>query len=398
MARFPSSPAWCALPVALTLILLGPWIVEIDANGVRWAYHLDTDVYREGARALWRGDDLYEQRFTVGDTALPFTYPPFAAMAFLPLAAVSAEIAGLAMTIVSLTCLWWVIALVVKSKTLAAWLLPVAALFEPVRDTISFGQINLLLMALVTADALGRPNRRTAGVWAGIAAALKLTPATFIVFFLVRGQFRAAGVMVLTAVSATVLAGLLRPEMSWNYWVDTLINTDRIGNPEYATNQSLAGALARMTEPVTADRWWLIGAVVLLALSVYAAWRVRFNAVATLAVTSLIALLLSPVSWSHHWVWLIVVVLALVPAARIGSTSARILGGLLLLIALLPPHRLAPMGGGQELEWPWWLHLAGNSYVLGAVALLALAAAAPALLTGKVGRQASISLSTRADR
>lgn len=403
LPRIFASPAWCALPAALALLLLSPWIVELSDGSIRWAYHLDADVYREGARALWRGEDIYAGRFEVEDTALPFTYPPFAAFLFTPLALVPGPLAGLLMTAVSVLCLWWVMALVVRSYLVAAWLLPVAALLEPVRDTISFGQINLVLMALVATDALRNKGRVPAGALAGLAAAIKLTPAVFIVFFLVRRDFRAAGTMVLSAVVATLAAAALRPEMSWRYWLDTLSNTGRIGDPEYSTNQSLAGALARLTDPASADRLWLLGAGALLMLLVLAAWRVRHSAVATLAVTSLIALLVSPVSWSHHWVWLVVLVLAFGPTAVQGSGLARWLGGALLLVAIVPPHRLLPMGNGAETEWPWWAQVVGNAYVLGALAVLAVALFAPTVLTGaRFAREgvglSSISLVPQPDR
>lgn len=371
--RPPQSPVWLVVPALLTAAVLGYWIV--DVRSAMWLeYHIDTDVYRKGAQALLDGQPIYDLDYAVFGINLPFTYPPLAALAFTPFTVVPLPIAGLLLSLISLGCLWWVASLVLthlgadRPRILALWVLPALGLFEPVRETVSFGQINLVLMAMVATDALYRSkDRLSTGVLAGIAASLKLTPAVFIVYFLVRRQYRAAAVMVGSAVASTLLAAALTPRLSWQYFTDTLVNTSRIGDPDYLTNQSIFGVLCRIVGPDTADRVWPVSVVALLVLSVAAAWRVRSNALSTLAVVSLIALLASPISWSHHWVWIAVL------AAACFQVS-RWFGAGVFFVGVLGPHWLM---GSQP--WSWWEQVLGNSYVLGGVVLLVLAVARPAL-------------------
>jgi hypothetical protein len=140
-----------------------------------WRPHLDLDVYRLGARMWLSGGDLYGLLPpTIIGNHLPFTYPPVAAVLFTPFTLVPLPVAGVVLTALS------VVALVVVPRLTparVAVVLPVALLLEPVRETLGFGQVNLLLMALVALDCLHRRPRWPRGVLVGLAAAIKLTPA-----------------------------------------------------------------------------------------------------------------------------------------------------------------------------------------------------------------------------
>ena len=74
------------------------------------------------------------------------------------------------------TASWWTV----------GWLLPAALFLEPVRNTLNYGQVNVALMALVAADCLAAAPRWPRGALVGLAAAVKLTPAAFVLFFLLR--------------------------------------------------------------------------------------------------------------------------------------------------------------------------------------------------------------------
>lgn len=369
--RIPRSPALLVIPVALTLVVLGYWIFDIS-DSLWLKYHIDTDVYREGAKAFVAGKPIYDLGYEVFGISLPFTYPPLAAVAFTPLTLVPVSVAGLILSLGTLASVWWVARLALehlgvdRPAVMAVWALPVLSLLEPVRETVAFGQVNAILMAMVATDALYRSkDRLSTGVLAGIAASLKLTPAVFIVYFLVRRQYRAAAVMAGTAVASTLFAAALAPALSWQYFTDTLINTSRIGDPAYLTNQSIFGAVARISSPEVADQIWPVAVLFLLALAVAAAWRVRSNPLATLMVVSLIALLASPVSWSHHWVWIIVAVAAC-------AQGSRWLAVAVLALGIVSPHWLV-----GEQPWTGWAQAAGNLYVFAGVALLVLACAVP---------------------
>ncbi|MFG2474973.1 glycosyltransferase 87 family protein [Streptomyces fagopyri] len=260
------------------------------------------------------GGDIYD--YLLPGTTYGFTYPPFAAVTMLPMALVGERTAialALLLNLVALAAVVWI--LVGPALRRYGWfgfaLAGCAlALFEPVRDTFSFGQVNLLLLALVLSDAwlLSTGRGRRAGVGIGLAAAVKLTPAIFIGLLLLARRWRAAGVATAVTVGATALAAWAAPGPSRVYWTEALWDTGRIGRLDYVSNQSLQGVLARLAAPGEPSRaaW---ATAVLLALSVWA-WR-TVRAVSdedwtgAFALTGLAACLVSPITWVHHLVWLL---------------------------------------------------------------------------------------------
>jgi alpha-1,2-mannosyltransferase len=260
------------------------------------------------------GGRIYDYR--VPGTTYGFTYPPFAALGMLPMALVGLNTAIALGLLLNLAALSSVVTILVGPAlrrygwfgfALAACLL---ALFEPVRDTFSFGQVNLVLLALVLGDAwlLSGGRGRWAGVGIGLAAAIKLTPALFIVLLLLGRRRRAAAVATAVAVLATGLAAWVAPEASRFYWTDALWDTDRVGRLAYVSNQSLQGVLARLVAPEDPSRaLWATAA--LLVLCVWARRTSRALAdedwTAAFALTGLASCLVSPVTWVHHLVWLL---------------------------------------------------------------------------------------------
>jgi alpha-1,2-mannosyltransferase len=267
---------------------------------------LDLDVYRLGTQAFFAKGDPYGVLPPTRDgTLLPFIYPPFAALAFAPLLAVPLQTALVALTVISVLALGAALTLcfarfdrrlqVVGPAVLAAQ--TVALFSEPVRATLGFGQVNLLLMLLVTVDVLAPLKRR--GYLVGLAAAMKLTPLAFILYFLVRKDFRsaarAAGTFAVCALGAWVVA----PDASVRYWTTLAFQGVGISDPGYIGNQSLRGLLARLE---LGQAWWLVAVVLVLAATAFAIHRAKHPVPAFLA-CALGALLISPLSWTHHWVW-----------------------------------------------------------------------------------------------
>ncbi|MFF3849971.1 glycosyltransferase 87 family protein [Streptomyces sp. NPDC002328] len=272
----------------------------------------DLRVYH-GAVTNWIHDGGRVYDYRVPGTPYGFTYPPFAAVVMLPMALVGLRTAIAAALLLNLA------ALAVALRVLAgpgrhrlgwygvALAACVLALFEPLRDTFSFGQVNVLLLALVLTDCalLAAGRSRWAGVGIGLAAAIKLTPALFIGLLLVAGRRRAAAVASGVAFAATAFAALVAPDASRFYWTRALWDTSRVGRLDYVSNQSLQGVLARLgveSRPV----WAALAALVLCVW----AWRSRRAAAdgdwpAAFALTGLTACLVSPITWVHHLVWLL---------------------------------------------------------------------------------------------
>ncbi|MGX1567003.1 glycosyltransferase 87 family protein [Streptomyces sp. NPDC055506] len=272
----------------------------------------DLRVYY-GSIDTWvhHGGRIYDYR--VPGTTYGFTYPPFAAVAMLPMALLDLRAAIAAALLLNLAALAVILRLLSgpgwRRHGWYGWALIACllALFEPLRDTFSFGQVNLLLLALVFTDAalLATGRGRLAGVGIGLAAAIKLTPALFIGLLLVARRWRAAALATAVALGATALAAWVDADASRFYWTDALWDTSRIGRLGYVSNQSVQGILARLGEPDRAV--WAVA--VLLILGVWAL-RVR-RAVAAedwtaaFALTGLAACLVSPITWVHHLVWLL---------------------------------------------------------------------------------------------
>lgn len=381
-----------ALALLASAAALLPWLID---PGPSLRYAIDIDVYREGAKAFLAGENLYTRSYRVGDIELPFTYPPLAAILFVPLALVPYGVALVGWTLLTAALLWWCLAVVLRHvapaladadhRMLAAWLLPLALVAEPVRETLAFGQINVILMALVLADTLTRRPLLPRGVLIGLAAAVKLTPAVFILVFMVQRRWRAAAVTFLAGVGFTLAAATVSLDNSLTYWLGTLRDTGRIGNEAYASNQSLRGLLARLVEPggQAPAVLWLVLVAASLGLILTAMLRVarhgRTLGVVLLAAT--VALVCSPVSWSHHWVWLIPLAVTLLGVAwRRRSAVAAALGLLTSAAVYSSPHWLLPNDFGREYGWPWWGHVVGNSYLVVAFAVVGAAVVVPRVL------------------
>ncbi|TXP70598.1 DUF2029 domain-containing protein, partial [Escherichia coli] len=142
----------------------------------------------------------------------------------------------------------------------------------------------------------------------GLVAAVKLTPAVFVLFFLLRKDFRAAVLSVLSFAVFTAIGFALTWSDSVKYWTETIVDSDRIGGPAYPPNQSITGVLARLgLDELPRSILWLALSVVVLAIAAVA-MRKAFAAGETalaLTINAMFGLLVSPVSWSHHWVWAI---------------------------------------------------------------------------------------------
>src|SRR5262249_23241973 len=193
-----------------------------------------------------------------------------------------------------------------RFRRLLPWALPAALLLEPIRSTLTYGQINVLLMALVTFDCLTRAPRWPRGVLVGIAAAVKLTPGVFLLFFLLRRDLRSAARAGLAFAACTSAAFALAPHDSLRYWTQVAYHPAPIGAIAYASTQSILGPLARLGLTNPARAWlWLALSLLVAALAVIGMRGAIKTGHVThaLLLNAAVGLLISPISWSHHWVW-----------------------------------------------------------------------------------------------
>jgi len=312
---------------------------------------LDLGVYVMGARHLFDGR-LYDVRGSAAPH-LPFTYPPFAALVFTPFVPLPYVLAQVVWGATSLAALVGIIATSIwavrpqlPARSIWTWALlllaPVLA-FEPIYENFYFLQVNLVLDLAILLDLLVvlRVRGRTVprGVLIGIAAALKLTPLVFVGFLFATRQFRAGVTALATFAACTVIGSLCNVHAAWSFWTRYAFDAKRVGGVTYLSNQSLRGALDRLAgELVSMPLVTALEAALLVAGLALAAWAWHTSsALLGVLVAATTGLLVSPITWTHHLVWL-------VPA---------------LLWLVLGKDR--PWGG------PWWAALAAVVFWLGLV-------------------------------
>jgi alpha-1,2-mannosyltransferase len=374
----------CVIAVAAALVV-GLHLFVVPRPG--WhldTYRIDLDVYRLGGQVWLRGGPLYDAfPATLSGRPLPFTYPPVAAVLFSPLGAAPLAVDSVLVTLVSIALVGAVVAMVLRAQGHAPspWWVAAAAtvalLLEPVRETLSFGQVNLLLLAAVLADGLLERAPWPRGLLVGLVAAVKLTPLVVLLQFLLRGDRRAVVTGLLGFVGGTVVGALLAPRDSLQYWTATVFAAGRIGDPVAAVDQNLRAVVARLglAGPV-ATGVWALGAALVIGLAAVAARRAlqADRPALALVLVGIAGLLASPVSWSHHWVWCLPALLVLSDLGRTHRVP-RLLAVSGLALFLTGAHGLLPHSDGAERGWTLWQQVVGAGYVLWALLLLGAAAA-----------------------
>lgn len=329
----------------------------------------DLSVYLGAVGGLAEGSSLYD--FTRG--AAPFTYPPFAALVFTPLTWAPVPVVQVTWTLASLATVVVLASLVIGSlprNPEPAWrrlpaptrratataalnglgtgpaMTAVAALAltvsAPISSDIKYGQVSLFLVALVLADLLLLRRTGWNGVLIGIAAAVKLTPLIFVPLLWFCGRKRAAVTAAMTFAGCAMIGALALPGDSWRFWTDEISQVSRLGYITGVGNQSLNGALMRLEVPDHAR------SVLVLAIGggIAAAGLVRGVRLAREnhwlgagVVVGAASVVLSPVSWTHHQVWLVLA--ALLPVAGPGwvrlGWPASVLGVMILPVTALEP-------------------------------------------------------------
>lgn len=383
----PVRPALWVVPVVLAVLAL--WF-SFHSWGRMKKYSgdfIDLQVYQLGIEAMRHGSDLYGQLpKTSAGIGLPFIYPPFAAIALQPFALLPWSVSKTLYVVLSVAALTWALYLVARryrpeARETAVWItacaLPLAMFLEPVRATIDFGQVNLLLMGLVAADCLTPKTRWPRGVLIGIAAAIKLTPAAFVLFFLIRKDYRAAVTAAATGIIATAASFLILHTESTRYWFGGLGNVSGLSGSDFHTNQSIQAVLARLGfDGFAFDALWIVLGLLVLALVVAAMRKAADAPALALSMNAVFTLLLSPISWSHHWVWIAPALFAMtlyavrLPRRRALGWYATI--AVTAAVFYYAPHNSLPGDKHLEQSWTPLQHIIGDTYVWLAVALIVL--------------------------
>jgi len=363
--RLRSSPGLllCGVLITATLLLVlrPPWTMT------------DLAVYRRGA-----GELLHRQSLYVDLPTFPFTYPPFAALCFVPLYLIGRAPAIVVGTAVSLLAYAGTIDLLGRrlalSTTQIRLFLVGGLCFEPIWHTLALGQVNLYLAALVTVDAFVLPARHR-GWLVGLAAGIKLVPGVFVLYFLLQRNWRAVLQSAAGLLGTIVVGWLAAPADSTKYWTKLFFSTDHVRGVAYVGNQSLNGGLVRLTRNEHPPTGWYVAlavcAVALGALAARRQLRAGRDAAAFVCI-AMVGLLVSPISWTHHWVWLVPAVMVLAAGRHwIGAAAVTAVG-------VIAPMWFTPATDLREFHHSWWQAALCLSYAAAAVWFLARLAAEPA--------------------
>ena len=318
---------------------------------------------------------------------------------------------------------------------------------EPFTQSVGFAQVNTAMMALVMIDVAAPDSWKGRGVASGLAAAIKLTPAIAVLIFLLRRQWRSAITMVATSLAVTLLSWVISPGESARFFFDAMWDPQRAGDAYYAGNQNLKGFVARALPENAWSITWAIAVVLALVAAVWLCLRIQAAATSvvtsrsasddvasgllntaapaapagdatetaasdavaapsavatspaspalpenlatllTAAVIMTLGLLVSPITWSHHWVWGLASVVALIAVAlRLKSAPLAALALAQGALFIMAPHWWFPYGQVNELHWSVVKQLVGSSYTLAAIASgVALAWALPVQATARLG-------------
>lgn len=350
----------------------------------RYNWRIDAAVYREGALALVNGESLYAQPFDMGDISLPFIYPPIGAILFAPWGYfdfITVELAGnlvvIGSSLLLLLCLYLVTNAVLSGRdkllafTIAAISWPIALFAEPVFLNADLGQINILIMALVVMDLLPIKRRIPRGVLIGLAAAIKITPLAMLLYFLVKKDFRGIINAVISLLAFTAIGAVLAWENTKEFFSSTLLNLSAEGDSgvdtTFQSNSSIQAMLYRWwTSKADAEAsslptiLWIVLSLIAVAAVAYLMHQLfsRGLHVEAVMVNAMLMLLISPISWSHHWVWLPLWAVVFFVRYRQHRSHPKFLlwSGFILsvMLLILPPKWWFGRDGVNVFELNFW--------------------------------------------
>lgn len=382
-----------ALLLATLPMLAGLWVAATEFGGsvLPWRPNMvDLDVYRRAGRLLLDGGDIYNL-----PGQLPFLYPPFAALLAVPLALLPQALVEIGWTLAGVLALLavlhrfglkgWVLSVVATAAAMAA---------APVLQTLAFGQLGIFLVALVMLDLtpgprlLGRRRLLPEGVLTALATAIKLTPGIFLLYLIATRKMRATAVMVATGLAVSLVSGAVAPAASVTFWGRLARGETGLGHSLiYYTNQSVMADVVRILGlggGAAVVGLAAAGLVAALGVWVAALWHGLGEVRLAVTLCGVAGLLASPVSWVHHFVWVVPLAFCLLEGSiRAPGTSAgpvlprwfRVLGWVFVAWVVVTPLDSLPNGADLELTWNWQQNLLASVTALLGLALLAAALA-----------------------
>jgi alpha-1,2-mannosyltransferase len=358
--------------IALAIVVSFGYLI-VQRTLVAPASYYDFKVYRAEGMLERHNDDLYQ--------LIPYprtyaTYPPFAALCFVPVTFVPIVVGEFLSVLVNLGFVFvvcalsfrfvfgrrdqvWTIRAVLVSAGIAIWA-------EPVYTTFGYGQVNLALLALILWDLTRPDSHRYKGIGIGVAAGLKVTPGIFIVYLILTRRFRAAATAIAAFAGTVAVSAIFDAHGTWDYWAKYLFDSSRVGRLENAANQTTRGFLTRLLHTTETRPVELVVAalVLVVGLAIAVAGSRRLGEPWGACACAVTGMLVSPISWSHHWVWCIPIGVLLVSRSRVWAVVC--IAVFCSFVIWYVPHE-----NGVELRFARWQILLSGWYVYFGIAFLA---------------------------
>jgi len=385
---------------ALSPNAVGPVLLVLSvAARLAWTYlapnganFVDLHVYIGGAATIDHPGRLYHYVYAdqTPDFPLPFTYPPFAAVIFYPLHLLPFGLVAFCWQVGTMAALYCVVRISQRllgvgpgeGHRLAMLWTAVAIWLEPLRSTFDYGQINVLLV-LATLYAAYTTRWWLSGLLVGVAAGVKLTPAITGLYFVGARRWGAAVFSAVVFLATVGLSALVIGDETRQYFTKLIFETDRVGPICTTFNQSWRGGICRIFGHDAGYSPLVLTGIAVSAILAILAWRALSTGadapdrLGTLLVVELFGLLLSPISWTHHWVWLVPLMIWLLHGPLAERLGARILGWSWLVLTIIGVPWL--LSFAQPTIWQngraWYLAWGGLVYIVTTLATLAFIAA-----------------------
>lgn len=384
-------------PSTAGLILLA---VVVGGAGLRYAvvnplrnYLLDFRAYYAAGTAMHMGLDPYDIATIRKEVVLPgkqpiavFPYPPPTLAIMYSLAALPFPGAQTPWCLLQFTC--GLAGLFILLRTFRCPLgsptcVLIACAFllsEPLRQLFKWGQFDMIVLGLLAGAVLAAARGRTmlSGAIIGLAAVAKITPVLYLGVFALRRDWRAFGaglgvIALLLGCAAPLMSG-----PSYAHWIENLtFKVDLVEHITSPDNNSVRGFAYRALVPSAAqasEPWLDMGptaakgvSLIIVALigTATLAWMIRrrreLNSAECVAASVPVVLLMSPITWPHHVVQLLVPLTMIIALAlrrrRTSAIDGVWIACILLLFTFSPirqfqlqiPSRLAHLFGPTEL-------------------------------------------------